>query len=205
MKNNTLNFITYFNIGSLNEKKIKAILDKCSNKYVHAEVLANNNSLLISNVDNTKQIQVFPNQITINRVNFEDFQNEIQDIQQDIAMIIDALMLEDITNSAVLTITDIQPFNDNTMEFTKSFVPNVLRSSFNENLLGSGFRFFLKGENGLLNEFKIEPLVSNNNYLFIQGIYNYMNLNCKNLISTLNKNTIDFNNKLNDILSNIIK
>lgn len=204
MKNNTLNFITYFNIGSLNEKKFKAILDSCATKYVHGEVL-NNNALLISNIDNTKQIQIFPNQITINRVNFEDFYSEIQDIQEDISRIIDALMLEDITNSAVLTITNIHPFNQNTMEFTKSFVPNTLKSTFDKSLVGSGLRFLLQGENGLLNEFKIEPFISNSNSLFIQGIYNYMNINCKNLLNALNRDSNDFNSRLNDILNNIRK
>lgn len=203
-KNSSINFTSFFNIGGLNEKKINAVLNSLPpNKYHNANI---NSSNFISITNNTKshEIQISPNQILINRNGFNDFIEEIKDIKNDISIIIDSLMLEDITSNAIINLTSIIDVNLDTYEFTKNLYPNIFKTDLDKNdYKGIGFRLLSEGKNGLFNEFKVEPYINNSNYLFIQGIYNYIDLNCKSMDILIKDNYTDYYERLNAILNDI--
>lgn len=203
LENNLLNVVLPTNVGEINEIKIKKLYEKLRNKFPICEYNTNNFINFFNN-ERTKQISINSNTIILSIISPKFIsENDINELYNNIAYISDVLMIETNFKNASIQNSSNFKFNDDSMEVIKNLALKSLNTNELNNCIGAGFRFLYKNEQGLFDEFKFEPLISNSNFIYAEGIYNYINIPLDSFTTLVNKNLNDFENRFKGIIDNI--
>lgn len=183
--NYLLNLVIPYNVGDITQKRMEALKRCFSTKYPNGFLLPG--QFIMTN--NTLTISVMPNQII-----FSGPDRDFDETSSEVGTIFDTLLLNDELQSIIIDLQQQKDFSSNFMEYTKNNYTNIISDS-----IGTGLRNFFLVNNRLC-EFKIEPLLTDYNKIFIQGIYNYSNLNIHDIKNLLNNSYDDYTNKISGIL-----
>ena len=203
MKNSVLNIIIPVNIGEINDIKMKKVAERLSHIYSEGEYV-HNQVLNLYNSQKTRTVSISSDNIQLSSFNPEFISSEdINNLYDTIANISDVLMINSDFKNVIIRNNSSYELNKDSMNVMKNLVSNTLKNTNINSCLGAGFRFFYKNNQGLLDEFKFEPLISNSNFIYSEGIYNYNSIPLDKLKSSISKNLDEFKSRFNDILDSI--
>ena len=180
-----LNVIIPYNVGQISQKKVEALKECFFEKYPNG--LSIQDQFLMTN--NSDNIVLAPSQITFAGPNrdFEELENEINKV-------FDIMLLNEELPNITIDFQHKQKFDGDFMEHSRKQYTNACKDS-----IGTGLRsFFMYRER--LCEFKVEPLLADNNYIFCQGIYNAINEKTTNIKNLLSETFDDYTKKISGIL-----
>lgn len=203
MKNSVLNISIPVNIGEINEIKMKRVTEKLSHIYSEGEYF-DNQVLNLYNPQRTKTVSIYSDSIQLSSYNPEFISSEdISNLYDTIANISDVLMINSDFKNVIIRNNSSYELNEDSMNVMKNLVSNTLKNTDINSCLGAGFRFFYKNNQGLLDEFKFEPLISNSNFIYSEGIYNYNSIPLDKLKAFVSKNLDEFKSRFDGILNSI--
>lgn len=171
------------NFGEIGNKKIELLKKELEDFYTEVQQI--NNGVILVNKEQESHLLITNNQVSLyyNDINDEEDFYVKAEFKNIIEKVFNKLLLEDEVK-AVSTITYLIEETNNTMEKSKEILTDNDKYSFiddKEEIKGIGYRFIQENEVSL-SEFKIEPLISNDKYWFIETRINFNEQNTINNI-----------------------
>ncbi|MGL5354877.1 MAG: hypothetical protein ACRDA5_16415, partial [Clostridium sp.] len=131
--------------------------------------------------------------IYASQIQYSFAHERFENIKEMFNSICDLLMVKNSILDSIITLNIIKDTPSNSMEYTKNKFTSMLDSS-----VGVGVRELFIYNNNLC-EIKIEPYLQDNNFIYIEGRYNFKEILVNNIDFILKQVIDDYNTKCNEI------